>query len=190
MEVSLNSRAESLLGGRSLHQPSIRPRLSAMILLCEHPAVVAGAKVENGFIVFQGPQGRLLHRFTGCESAQSRSRPIRQGERSGAPAGYSRCERSLDRRCECASSGRVVRPNRLAAATLATAFAMRWHCGLAFGFHHIRGAVGTAGRLFQHSAEAVRTLLHLHRLQIANPVDLPHQQKHARSPNERSGCCV
>jgi len=33
-----------------------------MILLCEPPAVVAGAKVENGFIVFQGPQGRLLHR--------------------------------------------------------------------------------------------------------------------------------
>ena len=25
-----------------------------MILLCEHPAAVAGAKVENGFFVFQG----------------------------------------------------------------------------------------------------------------------------------------
>ncbi len=29
-------------GGRSFHQPSIRPRTSTMILLCEHPAVVAG----------------------------------------------------------------------------------------------------------------------------------------------------
>jgi hypothetical protein len=25
-----------------------------MILLCEHPAAAAGAKVENGFFVFQG----------------------------------------------------------------------------------------------------------------------------------------
>ena len=46
----------------SFHQPSIRPKPSTMILLCEHPVAVAGAKVENGFIVFQGPQGRLLHR--------------------------------------------------------------------------------------------------------------------------------
>src|SRR5271157_869440 len=78
-----------------------------MILLCEHPVVVAGAKVENGFIVFQGPQGRLLHRSAGCESAHSRFRSDRG--RPGAPTSGSRCERSLDTRCWCAASSRVVR---------------------------------------------------------------------------------
>src|SRR5271157_2297560 len=79
-----------------------------MILLCEHPAAVAGAKVENGFIVFQGPQGRLLHRSAGGESAHSRFRSDRG--RPGAPAGGSRCERSLDTRSWCAASSRVVPP--------------------------------------------------------------------------------
>ena len=37
----------------SFHQPSIRSKPSAMILLCEPPAAVAGAKVENGCFVFQ-----------------------------------------------------------------------------------------------------------------------------------------
>jgi len=41
-----------------------------MILLCEHPAAVAGAKVENGFS-FSKAAGRLLHR-----SVWMRERPI------------------------------------------------------------------------------------------------------------------
>ena len=46
-------------------------KTSTMILLCEPPAAVAGAKVENGLFVFQGPQDRLLHR-----SVWRRERPI------------------------------------------------------------------------------------------------------------------
>src|SRR5437763_15480935 len=53
-----------------------------MILLCEHPV------------------------FTGCESAQSTHRSGLR--RPGAPAGCSRCERSLDTRPGCAASSRVV----------------------------------------------------------------------------------
>src|SRR6266700_4677567 len=53
-----------------------------MILLCEHPV------------------------FTGCESAQSALRSSLR--RPGAPAGCSRCERSLDRPHSCVTSSRVV----------------------------------------------------------------------------------
>ena len=45
----------------SFHQPSIRPKTSTMILLCEHPAAAAGAKVENSFS-FSKAAGRLLPR--------------------------------------------------------------------------------------------------------------------------------
>src|SRR5215467_3656063 len=55
-----------------------------MILLCEHPAAA------------------------GCESAQSILRS--SSRRPGAPAGCSRCERSLDSRSGCAASSRVVPP--------------------------------------------------------------------------------
>jgi hypothetical protein len=43
---------------------------ATMILPCEHPAAVAGAKVENIFS-FSKAAGRLLHRPAGCESAHS-----------------------------------------------------------------------------------------------------------------------
>src|SRR5438093_9874953 len=55
-----------------------------MILLCEHPVA------------------------RGCESAQSRLRS--SSRRPGAPAGYSRCERSLDTAVACAASSTVVPP--------------------------------------------------------------------------------
>src|SRR3954451_25291270 len=54
-----------------------------MILLCEHPV------------------------STGCENAQSILRSSLR--RPGAPAGCSRCERSLDSQIGCAASSRVVR---------------------------------------------------------------------------------
>jgi len=56
MEVMLNSRAESLLGGLFNRSTNHRYglQLRPMILLCEPPALAVGAKVENGFIVFQG----------------------------------------------------------------------------------------------------------------------------------------
>src|SRR5579885_3473859 len=53
-----------------------------MILLCEHPG------------------------STGCESAQSSLRSSLR--RPGAPAGCSRCERSLDTPLACVASSRVV----------------------------------------------------------------------------------
>jgi hypothetical protein len=70
----------------SFHQPSIRLRTSAMILLREPPV------------------------FPGGESAQSGHRSIRRGGRPGPPAGYSRCERSLDTVSGSAASSRVVPP--------------------------------------------------------------------------------
>src|SRR5215469_5079797 len=65
--------------------PTIDPATTAaMILLCEHPA------------------------SAGCESAQSIQRSSLR--RPGAPAGCSRCERSLDTGSGYEASSRVVRP--------------------------------------------------------------------------------
>jgi len=47
------------------------PELRPMILLCEHPAVGGGAKVENRFLVFQARQRVFCTVAAGCESAQS-----------------------------------------------------------------------------------------------------------------------
>ena len=62
--------------------------------LCEHPVAVAGAKVENPFSGFPSALARLLHRSSGCESAQSGSRPSLR--RPWGAAGCSRYERSPD----------------------------------------------------------------------------------------------
>ncbi len=67
---------------------------STMILLCEHPVAVAGAKVENGFFVFQGRRPSFAPvRLDARAPNQSQRSSLR---RPGAPAGCSRCERSLD----------------------------------------------------------------------------------------------
>src|SRR5271166_1854531 len=71
----------------SFHQPSIRPTTSTMIFLCEPPA----------------PCGRRERPINSAAGSAVTDRP-------GAPAGYSRCERSLDTLCWCAASSRVVPP--------------------------------------------------------------------------------
>jgi hypothetical protein len=60
-----------------------------------------GVKVENGFFVFH-----FCTAHAGCESAQSIQRSSLR--RPGAPAGCSRCERSLDTVSACVASSRVV----------------------------------------------------------------------------------
>jgi len=75
-------------GNSTLNHPAVVPptidsaTTAAMILLCGHPAAA------------------------GCESAQSKPRSSLR--RPGAPAGCSRCERSLDAASGCAASSRVV----------------------------------------------------------------------------------
>ncbi len=78
---------------------------STMILLCEHPAVVAGpVRKWKTVFVFQGASfaPALARAPAGCESAQSVQRSSLR--RPGAPAGCSRCERSLDTVFVCGAS--------------------------------------------------------------------------------------
>ena len=95
-------------GGTIVPLPIDTALLSAMMLFANIQPPSPGAKVENGFFVFQGASARLLHRSAGCESAQSGSRPSLR--RPWGTASCSRYERSPDTPCCCAASSRVVPP--------------------------------------------------------------------------------
>src|SRR5271157_5757284 len=73
---------------------------------CEPPAAVAGAKVENRFLVFQARQRVFCTGRSGCESAQSSSRPSLR--RPWGTPSCSRYERFPDTPCWYAASSRVV----------------------------------------------------------------------------------
>src|SRR5271157_5362140 len=75
---------------------------------CEPPAAVAGAKVENRFLVFQARQRVFCTGRSGGESAQSSSRPSLR--RPWGTPSCSRCERSPDTASGCAASSRAVPP--------------------------------------------------------------------------------
>ena len=101
--------AESLFGGAS------RSTNHRYGLTSDHDSSMrtsrrrrAGAKVENIFPFSKARfLRRLLHKPSGCESAQSVLRS--SFRRPGLLPGYSRCERFPDKLCSCAASRTVVR---------------------------------------------------------------------------------